>query len=1154
MKQSLHSFHRGLALLLVVMLLASLMLPAAASAEGILSGADTGQELPLETGGAGDTDEAGPAGAEASQGNSSPADEPVIQDPPGQNAGIPEAGSSPAGQSAAPARDNSSPPEESNSSAQGEGAISSAVSSGSASADGTISSAGGSSSSGSSGSSGTVEYFVASYGSDSYDGSPEAPFATLSHACAVAAGTGADSVVLLLLTDLECDETLSFYGKSFVLTSENDPCTIIRAEDFRSEDGDEDPLIIVGDSEQYGDNGEDTELVLEYITLDDSEGNEVGGATIEVCDGARLVVGEDASVLSRGSMVAVHGDSEAEIHVYDSGTIRGGTPILEEEGCLVTIEDGADVPGYEPRDDGDSEEDEESDEDETADEGSESFGSDSGQSGTLLSANTGNDSLEESSFTNGGEESDPIDEDGDDSDGNTDSDSGSADNPDSGRDVSAQQMNGDNPGDQQDSEAISEASQFSNAMLNEPTVSVAQAQNNTLLSSADKPLLAAPPLRADQPQSPFGIDFYLLADPEIISTSDPETPGGLTTYYGNNTGYVINYTLNLSLSGILGGFASAAVTGAYVKLDIELANGLFPETKAYGSTDVAVSVSPDGVLSIDTASYSGNRVTLALNLIESASLPEELTLAFKTILPSARLNTLVDTTLVTTASVDSDASSVTYDLIGNTGTITLTAADVSAETKILGERSATLVYDPNGGTGGPGTQTELPAESEHELDTEPVPTHEDADGSPVLFIGWTEDQTTNIYSSGDNPPQIITSVSLSANTTTTVYAAWSYDRNDDSIPDINQRLITLHYDPTYGSGAPEDQIKILRGQEETFNIAETEPVLEHYQFVGWKTESSANAQYRYNKVGELQDEIRISQDTTLYAVWEPSEYSLNYYVGEGNGAPVEQWAPIQEDKSATFIVSTEEPIRSGYSFQGWSYSEGSTIAEVQPGDTITVQSDTELYAVWQKIYVLSYNANGGSGAPGPQTSEDNRIVISSQEPIRHYYVFQGWAESSTATEASYSAGEVYQLDEDTVLYAVWKSAPVYTLYFNGTGAADAPSPQSATADYDPESGKYVASLTITKKIPTRNRYSFVGWSPSRYGSASFSPGEDVKLTGGDVTLYAIWRRDTGTSSTSTDGKAPRTGDESNTALYAALALGSAAALGAGVYVLKKKRS
>ena len=253
---------------------------------------------------------------------------------------------------------------------------------------------------------------------------------------------------------------------------------------------------------------------------------------------------------------------------------------------------------------------------------------------------------------------------------------------------------------------------------------------------------------------------------------------------------------------------------------------------------------------------------------------------------------------------------------------------------------------------------------------------------------------------------------------------------------------------------------------------------------------------------------------------------MNYYVGEGNGAPVEQWAPISH------CIFQEVLLLS------------------------SVQSDTELYAVWQKIYVLSYNANGGSGAPGPQTSEDNRIVISSQEPIRHYYVFQGWAESSTATEASYSAGEVYQLDEDTVLYAVWKSAPVYTLYFNGTGAADAPSPQSATADYDPESGKYVASLTITKKIPTRNRYSFVGWSPSRYGSASFSPGEDVKLTGGDVTLYAVWKRNAGTGSfsTTTNGKAPRTGDGNNPILYAALAAGSVAALSGVVHVLKKKRS
>ena len=68
----------------------------------------------------------------------------------------------------------------------------------------------------------------------------------------------------------------------------------------------------------------------------------------------------------------------------------------------------------------------------------------------------------------------------------------------------------------------------------------------------------------------------------------------------------------------------------------------------------------------------------------------------------------------------------------------------------------------------------------------------------------------------------------------------------------------------------------------------------------------------------------------------------------------------------------------------------------------------------------------------------------------------------------------------------------------------------------------------------------------------------MKLTGGDVTLYAVWKRNassTGSySTTTTNGKAPRTGDGNNPLLYAALAAGSAAALSGVVYVLRKKRS
>ena len=77
----------------------------------------------------------------------------------------------------------------------------------------------------------------------------------------------------------------------------------------------------------------------------------------------------------------------------------------------------------------------------------------------------------------------------------------------------------------------------------------------------------------------------------------------------------------------------------------------------------------------------------------------------------------------------------------------------------------------------------------------------------------------------------------------------------------------------------------------------------------------------------------------------------------------------------------------------------------------------------------------------------------------------------------------------------------------------------------------------------------MGWATERYGAAAFDPGEDVRLTGGDVTLYAVWERN---SRWSTDG-APKTGDESNVGLYAALAIGSAGVLFALFRVLKKRK-
>ena len=80
------------------------------------------------------------------------------------------------------------------------------------------------------------------------------------------------------------------------------------------------------------------------------------------------------------------------------------------------------------------------------------------------------------------------------------------------------------------------------------------------------------------------------------------------------------------------------------------------------------------------------------------------------------------------------------------------------------------------------------------------------------------------------------------------------------------------------------------------------------------------------------------------------------------------------------------------------------------------------YAVWEKVdtYKISYNANGGTGAPSSQTKTYGQtLTLSSTKPTRSGYTFLGWSTSSTATKATYSAGGSFTIDEDTTLYAVW---------------------------------------------------------------------------------------------------------------------------------------
>ena len=80
--------------------------------------------------------------------------------------------------------------------------------------------------------------------------------------------------------------------------------------------------------------------------------------------------------------------------------------------------------------------------------------------------------------------------------------------------------------------------------------------------------------------------------------------------------------------------------------------------------------------------------------------------------------------------------------------------------------------------------------------------------------------------------------------------------------------ITLTYDANEGTGAPEPQTQTVEsGKEATFTVNSKEPTRTNYDFKGWSTDKNATTASYHG--GES---IKISKDTTLYAVWANHEH------------------------------------------------------------------------------------------------------------------------------------------------------------------------------------------------------------------------------------------------------------------------------------------
>lgn len=221
-------------------------------------------------------------------------------------------------------------------------------------------------------------------------------------------------------------------------------------------------------------------------------------------------------------------------------------------------------------------------------------------------------------------------------------------------------------------------------------------------------------------------------------------------------------------------------------------------------------------------------------------------------------------------------------------------------------------------------------------------------------------------------------------------------------------------------------------------------------------------------------------------------YNLN---GGGSGAPSSQ----KKIWGAVLTLSSTTPTRTGYEFVSWNTSSDGTGTTYYPGSQYGEDVDVTMYAVWNQVkWPVTYNANGGSGAPESQEKVYNvNLTLSSVTPTRTGYNFLGWGTSASATTVAYASGATYSTNEALSLYAIWQ-IKTWTVSYNANGGSNPPSSQTKTYNQD---------LTLSSTIPTKELYIFQGWGlSSDTNSVSYLAGSTYSDNKG-IILYAVWKLD-----------------------------------------------
>ena len=284
---------------------------------------------------------------------------------------------------------------------------------------------------------------------------------------------------------------------------------------------------------------------------------------------------------------------------------------------------------------------------------------------------------------------------------------------------------------------------------------------------------------------------------------------------------------------------------------------------------------------------------------------------------------------------------------------------------------------------------------------------------------------------------------------------------------------------TFNAGSGAEVSPANRATDTTGRLASLPtPTKNGYEFVGWFTiaDAAGGTMVTAGAEGTV-----FKADTVIYARWTLTNYTITYNLDSGTVATP---ANPTSYTIATATFKLKNPTRTGYTFTGWTGSNGTTkdtSVSIAKGST----GDKAYTANWTIItYTITYNLDSGTVATAnPASYTVATADFKLKNPTRTGYTFAGWTGSNGTTKDT-SVSITKGSTGNKNYTANWTAVSYTITYTLGGGTVATANP----ATYN------VGTATITLNNPTKNGYTFAGWT----GTNGTTPQTSVSIAKGST--------------------------------------------------------